>query len=168
MERMSQMTVKLLISPFLYLICLGPTVVGAIVIFSATEYGGVLYRYAEPVYGYDDVVPGVDGIALATIFLIVGLAFGSLGWALILLERLARPKLIDHLRRCACLYVCLAILSALQIPEYAKANQLPGYPVPEFQDQVLWLVIACAILVDAFLLLGQRVRYGRASLEGVS
>ncbi len=165
MDRMSQGIVKLLVSPFLYFVCLVPTVVGTLIVFSATEYGGVLHRFAEPVYGWNDVIPGVDGMALVTIFVVVGLVFGGLSWALMRLESLSLPKVIDHLRRCAYLYVFFVILSALQIPEYAKANQLPGYPGPEFQDQVLWLSIVCAILVDALVLSGQRLRYSRAASE---
>lgn len=165
MDRASQRIVRLVVSPILLLVCLGPTVVGTLIVFSATEYGGVLHRFAEPVYGRDDVVPGVDGMALVTIFVVVGLVFGGLSWTLMRLERLSPPKLIDHLRRCAYLYVFFAILSALHMPEYAKANQLPGYPGPEFQDQVLWLSIVCAVLVDALVLSGQRLRYSRAASE---
>lgn len=161
----SQRIVKLVVSPFLHFVCLGPAVVVALIVFSVTEYGGVLYRFAEPVFGQNDVVPGVDGIALATIFVFVALVSGSLSWALVLLEGLSRPKLIDHLRRCAYLYVSFVILSALQIPEYAKTYRLPGYPGPEFQTQVLWLSIVFAILVDALVLSGQRLRHRRAALE---
>ena len=165
MDRISQVILKLLVSPFLLFVCLGPAGVGALIVFSATEYGGALYRYADPLYGRNDVVPGVDGMALVTIFVVVALVSGSLGWALMLLEGLSRPRLIDHLRRCAYLYVSFVVLSALQIPEYAKANRLPGYPGPEFQTQVLWWGILFAILLDALLLAGQRLRRGRAVLE---
>lgn len=165
MDRTSQAILKLLVSPFLLFVCLGPAVVGALIVFSATEYGGALYRYAEPVYGRNDVVPGVDGLALVTIFVAVALVSGSLGWTLMLLEGLSRPRPIDHLRRCAYLYVSFVVLGALQVPEYAKADRLPGYPGPEFQSQVLWIGILCAILVDALVLSARRLRRGRATLE---
>ena len=165
MGRTGRVILKLLVSPFLLFVCLGPAIVGALLVFSATEYGGALYRYAEPVYGRNDVVPGVDGMALVTIFVVVALVSGSLSWALVLVEGLSRPRPMDHLRRCAYLYVSFVVLGALQVPEYAQANRLPGYPGPEFQSQVLWLGILCAILLDALVLLGRRLRQRRAALE---
>lgn len=166
MDRASGRVFGLVVSPFVLFLCLGPAVVGILILFTATEYGGVLYRLAEPVYGRDDVVPGVDGMALITIFAVVGLISGGTGWVLVRLERLSRPKLTDHLRRCAYLYVLFAILTALQIPEYAKAYRLPGYPGPEFQNQVIWIGVVFAILADALVLSWRRLRYGRAASEG--
>lgn len=165
MDRANGRAFGIAVSPFVLFLCLGPAVVGTLIVFTATEYGGALYQLAEPVYGRDDVVPGVDGLALITIFAVVGLVSGSVGWVLMRLEGLSRPKPIDHLRRCAYLYVFFVILSALQIPEYAKANRLPGYPGPEFQDQLLWLGIVFAILVDALMLSVHRLRHNHAGRE---
>jgi hypothetical protein len=144
-------TVKLLVSPFLYFASVVPTVFGVMVVFISMEYGGPLHRYAEPLYRY--VTPSVDEIGLALILVIGGLAFGVAGWALMLLEGLWRPKLTDHLRRCACLYVLFAILNTVLIPETAKAYRVGGYPPPELMSQVVWLLVGWAILMDALVLL---------------
>ena len=98
MDRTGQAVLKLLLPPFLLFSCLWPPVVGALIVFSATEYGGALYRYAQQVYGRNDVVPGADGTALVTILVVVALVSGSLSRALMLLEGLSRPRLNDHLR----------------------------------------------------------------------
>jgi hypothetical protein len=156
--------VKLVVSPFLYFTGAVPAVVGVMAAFASIDYGGILYRYVEPLYRYDYLTPSVDEIGLALILVIGGLAFGIVGWALIVFEGARRPKLTDHLRRCACFYVFFAILSAELVQESVRSYQMPGYPPPEFQVQVLWLLAGCAILVDSFVLVWQRRRYDRLAL----
>lgn len=102
-----------LIVPLLYFASVVPVVVGIVLAFYSMEYGGLLYRYVEPLYRYDGVTPTVDEIGLATVLVIGGVAFGLFGWVLTLFERLWRPKPIDHLRRRACFYVSFAILSVV-------------------------------------------------------
>ena len=168
MDEARRQTVKILVSPFLYFAGLLPAVVGLAVVFTSIEYGGFLYRYAEPLYRYDDVTPSADEIGLAVILVIGGLIFWAVGWALILLEGWRRPKLTDHLRRSACFYALLVILTALLVPDYVKAYQMPGYPPPEFQSQVLWLLAGCAIVVDLLLLVWRRQRTNRTYLRNTS
>jgi hypothetical protein len=137
-----------------------PVVVGVAVAFSSLEYGGLLYDYVEPLYRYDDMTPMIDEIGLATVFVIGGLVFGVCAWALVLLEGLRQPKLTDHLRHCAYLYIFFILLSAVLIPDYIEGLRL-GYPGVETPAQVVWLVAALAILIDALVLTWHRWRFAR-------
>ena len=94
-----------LIFPFLYFATMLPVVVGIAVAFSSIEYGGFLYKYVEPLYRYDEAIAMIDVTGLATIFVIGGLIFGLCAWLLARLEGLRQPKLVDHLRHCAYLYI---------------------------------------------------------------
>ena len=168
MAEVRRQTIKLLVSPFLYFAGLLPAIVGLAVVFTSIEYGGFLYRYAEPLYRYDDVTPSVYEISHAVTLVIGGLIFWAVAWALLLLEGWRRPKVTDHLRRSAGFYVLLVILTASCIPEYVKAYQMPGYPPPEFQSQVLWLLTSWAILVDSLLLVWWRQHTNRTRLRSVT
>ena len=155
MAGVRRQTVKLLLSPLLYFAGLLPAVVVALT--SMRWYGDILYRYVEPLYRYDNATPGFDELALALILVTGVLVFGLFDWVLVLFERLERPPTrTDHLRRCACLYVLFVILSAVLTPEHLKAYQLPGYPPPEDKPQIVWLLVGCAILVDAIVLMWRR------------
>lgn len=149
-----------LVNPFLYFAGMLPVVVGVAVAFSSIEYGGILYEYVEPLYRYDE-------IGLAPIIVIGGLVFGVLGWALVLMERLRCPKFIDHLRHCGYLYTFFAILNAVLIPDYLEGLR-SGYPGVETQGQVVWLVAALGISVDALVLFWRRRRFERVESGGIA
>ena len=157
---------KLFVVPLLNAASVVAVTVGIVVTFYAMEYGGPLYRFAEPLFRYGDVTPGFDEVGLILILFIAGLAYGVFGPVLIFFERLRRPRFFDHRRRCACLYALFVFLSASQMPEYVKAHQMPGYPVPEFEVQVIWLVTGCTILADACVLVWRR--YGRVEPGAVT
>lgn len=161
-EKMRQ-TIKALVFPFLHFSGLLPAVVGIAVAFGSMEYGATPYRYVEPLYRYDEITSGFDEVGLATV-LIVGVAvFGLLGWSLISLKGLRHPKLADHLRHCSYLCVFLGVLNAVLIPDYLEGLRA-GYPEVETQGQVVRLLAALGILVNASILAWQRRSFERADV----
>ena len=150
--------VRWIFSPLLYFLALIPTVFGAIVVLTAMDYGGFLYRFLAPVDRYGALTPGTDETSLVAVLAVGGLVFGLAGWVLAVFEKLRRPKIIDHFRRCVCLYIVFVVLNAAMMPEYIESYRTPGYPAPEFQLQVVWLLVACAILLDALVLAWRRHR----------
>lgn len=109
-------------------------------------------------------VAWLSGVFLTSI-LVFGALFGSLGWLLLQWERLGRPKLADHLRRCIFLYATLLLLGsmffwAVQFPPPSDVGFGYGVAVLTF------LCIAYSIVLDAGLLLLKRRRSMRSDLGG--
>lgn len=94
--------------------------------------------------------------------LLFALSFGVFGWGLLLLERLRRPTVLDHLRRCALLYVTLIPIASVLLLAIHSGNADAGYAI------VLAVVLSAiyAIFVDALILFVARLRSGRTNPRG--
>lgn len=158
--RQVQQAMRLFVLPFLYFASMVLVVTGIFVMFYAMEYGGPLHPHVEPLYRYDEMTSRIDEIVLAVILVIGGLVFGLCGRLLLLMEGRRPPTFVDHLRRCAYLYVFFVILSAVLIPNYVEGVRA-GYPGVETQEEVVWLVAAYGIVVDALMLAWRRWRLER-------
>ncbi len=103
-------------------------------------------------------------IALAPTFLLIGgITFGVCAWGLLLLERLQRPKVLDHLRRCALLYPFVVLLGPLVFAFY---DDDPGAGYSIAFDAFIFSTYA--VLVDALILLLKRRRLINSSVEGAA
>ncbi len=105
-------------------------------------------------FGFSQLpVPIYYGVPL----LLFGLAFGLCGWATLRMERLFRPRLMDHLRRTAFLYVGLAVMSFVFVLGAHQGGSDVGYAF-----LLIGGVFAVyAISIDGLILTLARLRSGR-------
>lgn len=118
-------------------------------------------------YGTVDHVNRTAGFAIPLIvgfvlpyLLIGGVSYGIYGWLLLRLERLERPAVRDHFRRCALLYPFVVLPGPLLVAFYSD-DPGAGYAVAA----IVFMAAAYATLVDALTLLFQR-RFARADSGG--
>ena len=116
--------------------------------------------------------PDVTGLVLgpdSSVFLYVvikalifGVVFFLGGWVLLALERLQRPKLVDHLRRCALLYLLFApgSVSFFLLVDLSDPGAGGSLAI------TLCIAAGYAIVIDALLLLVTRRRSHRLAFGG--
>ena len=98
------------------------------------------------------------------ILVVGGFVFALIGRLLVLLERLRRPTVFDHLRRCALLYVTVAILAVLLITTY-ETQAASGVSTYFGVAVICFLTASYAALTDALILPLERRHFERAGSD---
>lgn len=141
-------------------------------IFSPFAYAAALVPVAFVVFWLGGSISFVVGarfvppvVYLVLAYLVVGgVIYGSLGWWLLLLEQLLRPTLGDHFRRCALLYLFVALLGPLLVIFVDIGDPGAGGSVAI----IVLMAAGYAVLMDALVLLMTRLRYSRVSQGGTA
>ena len=131
-------------------------------------YAAILLLTAFPILQvslavvYVSWLPGIFFYLMPVALLSAALGISS--WGLLLLEKLQRPRIFDHLRRCAVLYLGLAFFGFLFLNAVYEGTTGSG-------PSVLILALLCivnAILADAIVLLLKRWRSSSVQSGGLS
>jgi hypothetical protein len=96
--------------------------------------------------------------------LLLSTVSGLTSWGLLRLERLDRPRIFDHLRRCSLLYAASVFLAFLLVSAAYKGTTDVG-------SAVVVVALFCvfnAIFADALVLLLKHWRFGRANIRSLS
>lgn len=135
--------------PFLYFLGVIPVAVVLVaalaIVEGATdlEQHGILYFNAD--------------VSVAALLIMIGSpVFGAIAWMHGRLEEVSGGAFVDHLHRCAFLYVFVGILGAMFAAEYIGnlVTDRPMYELPK--AGIIWAIAAYAILVDALVLVWRR------------
>lgn len=115
------------------------------------------------VAGFSDYWRNPGLVAVLPSLLTAVAVFGVCGWLLLRVERLQRPTMWDHLRRCATFYAIAALVSPFVVAEYLRSQSeslAGGYGL------IAVFVAILAIVTDAIMLLGLRLHSLRFSGGG--
>jgi cytochrome bd-type quinol oxidase subunit 2 len=149
--------VRLFFVPLLYVASVVPVFFVLIAATVVMEEQIALHRYnSEGLIGF------YGNIALLASFLVVACPiFGMTNWLIRRLEGETRSSVLDHVRRCAFLYASVPVLSVVAVIEYLK-NLAAGYSDAK-PDTMVLLVVGCAIVVDALMVIRRRGFVGSSS-----
>lgn len=149
------------VAPFLYAAGFVVTIIGVMATLSYAERTVGFYDRDGGSSNFTTLHYNGDVIGAATTLIVGGVVFGLLAVALLRLERLRRPTVRDHLRRCTALYVIggtLMILLFATYEEQAAYGVSLGYAVAVGG----LFTVGYAIAIDALVLWWQRQKCVRA------
>ncbi len=98
-----------------------------------------------------------------------GVVFAAICDAATRQEIASHPTLRDHGRRCSIFYAALIVLSVAVVQDQVASRTVVSYRQEVATPTIDWLlVLTLPVLIDSLVLLRQRWRSGRATLEGTA